>query len=334
MKKNEQFFISFIEGYFVNDEAVILFLINEKPVQPELDHIINQEIKLAQESKVRLFIKREDRIHPFVSGNKYRKLKYNLAEAVSLGFETLLTFGGAYSNHIAAVAAAGKMHGFKTIGVIRGEELDSKISTNPTLKFAQDQGMQFYFVSREAYKDKISKAFLADLKSKFGTFYTLPEGGTNALAIKGCEEILTSKDHEFDYICCSVGTGGTISGIINASDPRQHILGFPALKGDFLQDIIRKFANKSNWELKTDYHFGGYAKINEALVEFINQFKNEQGIPLDPVYTGKMLFGIMDLIETGYFPEGSRILAIHTGGLQGIKGMNLKLKKKHLPLLT
>lgn len=303
-------------------------------MKPNLNYIINQEVKLPKESKVRLFIKREDQIHPFVSGNKYRKLKYNLEEAVSLGFETLLTFGGAFSNHIAAVAAAGKIKGLKTIGVIRGEELVTKISTNPTLKFAQEQGMRLHFVSREAYKNKISRSFFEDLKSRFGTFYTIPEGGTNALAVKGCEEILMPKDKKFDYICCSVGTGGTISGIINASESQQQILGFPALKGDFLKDIIRKFAIKSNWELQTDCHFGGYAKINEGLVEFINQFKDEQGIALDPVYTGKMLFGIIDLIEKGYFPVGSKILAIHTGGLQGIEGMNLKLKNKHLPLLT
>ena len=303
-------------------------------MKPNFNHIINQEVKLPKESKVRLFIKREDQIHPFVSGNKYRKLKYNLEEAASLGFETLLTFGGAFSNHIAAVATAGKIKGLKTIGVIRGEELVTKISTNPTLKFAQEQGMRLHFVSRETYKNKISRTFFEDLKSRFGTFYTIPEGGTNALAVKGCEEILMPKDKKFDYICCSVGTGGTISGIINASESQQQILGFPALKGDFLKDIIRKFAIKSNWELQTDYHFGGYAKINEGLVEFINQFKDEQGIALDPVYTGKMLFGINDLIEKGYFPVGSKILAIHTGGLQGIEGMNLKLKNKHLPLLT
>ncbi|MFH6772305.1 1-aminocyclopropane-1-carboxylate deaminase/D-cysteine desulfhydrase [Gaetbulibacter aestuarii] len=299
-----------------------------------MNYIENQEIKLPTGSQVRLFMKREDQIHPFVSGNKFRKLKYNLFEANSFGFKTLLTFGGAFSNHIAATAAAGKIHGFNTIGIIRGEELASKISSNPTLKFAQDQGMRLHFVSREAYRNKISKPFLADLKSRFGTFYTIPEGGTNGLAIKGCEEILTAQDKDFDYICCAVGTGGTISGIINASEAQQQILGFPALKGDFLSTIISKFANKTNWDLNTDYHFGGYAKINEGLVEFINQFKAEQGITLDPVYTGKMLFGIMDLIEKGFFPTDSKILAIHTGGLQGIEGMNLKLKKKNLPLIT
>ena len=141
------------------------------------------------------------------------------------------------------------------------------------------------------------------------------------------------EDNVFDYICCSVGTGGTLSGLINASKPHQQIFGFPALKGDFLSDIISKFATKQNWKLQTDYHFGGYAKINEALIEFMNEFKAQHGIPIDPVYTGKMMFGIMDLIKKGYFPPQSNILAVHTGGLQGIEGMNLKLKKKDLPLI-
>ncbi|MFH4969472.1 pyridoxal-phosphate dependent enzyme [Gaetbulibacter sp. M240] len=300
---------------------------------PELKDISNEEVKLPESSKVRLFIKREDRIHPFVSGNKYRKLKYNLIEAASLGFDTVLTFGGAYSNHIAAIASAGKLHHFKTIGVIRGDELRSKKDYNPTLKFAQAQGMKLHFISREVYKNKTAQTFLEELKRTFGSFYTVPEGGTNALAVKGCEEILKPEDSMFDYICCSVGTGGTLSGIINASKPHQHIFGFPALKGDFLSDIISKFAMKRNWELQTAYHFGGYAKINNELIEFMNRFKAENDIPLDPVYTGKMMFGIIDLIKKGYFPPQSNILAVHTGGLQGIEGMNLKLKKKNLPLI-
>jgi 1-aminocyclopropane-1-carboxylate deaminase len=298
----------------------------------KLQNSINQRIGLLNKG-VELFIKREDKIHPFVSGNKYRKLKYNLEAANKLGFKTLQTFGGAFSNHIAAVASAGNKLGFKTIGVIRGEELENKISTNSTLSFARENGMQFKFVTRESYRNNTSKAFLNELKDEYGAFYTIPEGGTNALAIKGCEEILTADDKLFDFVCCAVGTGGTISGLINCSKPSQQVLGFPALKGDFLQEDISKFVSKNNWKLITDYHFGGYAKINEELVTFINQFKKDFNVPLDPVYTGKMLFGIMDLIDKNYFPIGSKILVIHTGGLQGIEGMNTTLKKKRLPVI-
>ena len=165
---------------------------------------------------------------------------------------------------------------------------------------------------------------------KYGDFYLLPEGGTNLLAIKGCEEILTNEDDDFDYICCAVGTGGTIAGIINCSKPCQKVLGFPALKGDFLQEDIRKFANKENWKLITDYHFGGYAKTTNELINFMNEFYTQYQIPLDPIYTGKMVFGVFDLIEKNYFPENAKILLLHTGGLQGIEGMNLVLKNKNV----
>lgn len=282
---------------------------------------------------ISLTIKREDLIHPFVSGNKFRKLKYNLLQAKAEHQETLLTFGGAFSNHIAAVAYAGKEQGFRTIGIIRGEELFDKIEENPTLKFAQENGMQFEFVTREEYRDKNEDSFIEKLKDKFGDFYLVPEGGTNELAVKGCEEILTEEDAIFDFVCCAVGTGGTISGLINSALPNQKILGFPALKGDFLTDEIRIFAKKDNWDLISDYHFGGYGKVNLELIEFINTFFEETKVPLDPIYTGKMVFGVIDLIHKNYFPEHSRILLIHTGGLQGIEGMNIKLKRKKLPIL-
>lgn len=295
---------------------------------------MNQLIEMPNNFGVELYLKREDKIHPFISGNKYRKLKYNLIESQNKKHDTLLTFGGAYSNHISAVASAGKEFGFKTIGVIRGEELADKISENPTLSFAQNCGMKFKFISREVYRTKTTSSFINTLKNELGNFYMIPEGGTNELAVKGCEEIFIEEDKTFDIICCPVGTGGTISGLINASEPHQKILGFPALKGDFLQKEIGKFTAKSNWELVTDYHFGGYAKINSTLVEFINRFKQEYNIPLDPIYTGKMMFGIFDLIKKGYFKKGAKILAIHTGGLQGIDGMNIKLKQKNLPLIA
>ncbi len=297
----------------------------------------NQLVAHFEASNISLHIKREDLIDPFVSGNKFRKLKYNISEALKSNSSRLLTFGGAYSNHIAATAAAGKKYGLKTIGIIRGEELGKEIertlASNETLKYAVAHGMQLHFVSRDVYKRKEESDFIEHLKVEFGDFYLLPEGGTNSLAIKGCEEILKEEDKDFDYICCSIGTGGTIAGIINASKPNQQILGFPALKGDWLSSEIKKHTTKNNWSLVTDYHFGGYAKVNSQLVHFINQFNEKCQIALDPVYTGKMLFGIIDMIENSKFPQNSRILAIHTGGLQGIAGMNELLTKKNLPLI-
>jgi 1-aminocyclopropane-1-carboxylate deaminase len=292
--------------------------------------IITQNIVLKNNNTT-LDIRREDLIHPFVSGNKFRKLKYNILEAKKQGKTTLLTFGGAFSNHIAAVAFAGKENGFKTIGVIRGDEIESKINENPTLKFAKNCGMQFEFISREDYQNKNDNNFSNELRLKFDDFYLIPEGGTNELAVKGCSEILSLDDSKYDFICTSVGTGGTISGIINSSFNHQKILGFTALKGGFLQKDISKFAVKENWQLIEEYHFNGYAKVSDELIQFINDFYLETKIPLDPIYTGKMVFGVIDLINKNYFPKKSKILLIHTGGIQGINGMNEKLKKKNKP---
>jgi 1-aminocyclopropane-1-carboxylate deaminase len=292
--------------------------------------IITQNIVLKNNNTT-LDIRREDLIHPFVSGNKFRKLKYNILEAKKQGKTTLLTFGGAFSNHIAAVAFAGKENGFKTIGVIRGDEIESKINENPTLKFAKNCGMQFEFISREDYQNKNDNNFSNELRLKFDDFYLIPEGGTNELAVKGCSEILSLDDSKYDFICTSVGTGGTISGIINSSFNHQKILGFTALKGGFLQKDISKFAVKENWQLIEEYHFNGYAKVSDELIQFINDFYLETKIPLDPIYTGKMVFGVIDLINKNYFPKKSKILLIHTGGIQGIQGMNEKLKKKNKP---
>ena len=295
---------------------------------------MNQKITYDLPKGITLEIKREDLLHPFVSGNKFRKLKYNILQAKAENQSVLLTFGGAFSNHIAAVAYAGKEQGFETIGVIRGDELRDKISENPTLSFAQECGMRFEFVTREAYRHKTEIAFIEQLQVKFGSFYLVPEGGTNDLAVKGCEEILTEFDAHFDFVCSAVGTGGTISGLINSALPHQKVLGFPALKGDFLQNEIHKFVNNKNWELITDYHFGGYGKVTTEFIEWMNWFYAQTGIPLDPIYTGKMVFGVMDLIQRNYFSPESKILMIHTGGLQGIAGMNAKLEKQNKPILV
>ena len=194
--------------------------------------------------------------------------------------------------------------------------------------------MQFHFIDRRSYRDKTSTEFSSKLEQMFGSFYLIPEGGTNDLAIKGCEEILTFEDKsEFSHICCAIGTGGTISGIINSSSEIQQIIGFSSLKGDFLSEVICNFVQKKNWNVNCTYHFGGYGKVSEELIDFLNQFYQETKIPLDPVYTGKMMFGIIDLIHNNYFPPHSKILAIHTGGSQGIAGMNQVLKEKNKKII-
>ncbi len=298
-------------------------------------HTENQKVNLPllEEKKVSLFIKREDKIHPLISGNKYRKLKYNIKKAKIVQYQTLLTFGGAFSNHILATACAAHENGLKSVGIIRGEELAFKWKDNPTLLKATALGMKLKFVSRLDYRNKHSDEFIEQLKAEYGRFYLLPEGGTNDLAIKGCEEILMAEDADFNAVCCSVGTGGTIAGIINSVSLKQKVMGFPALKGDFLKEDICKFANNDQWNLQLDYHFGGYGKVSAELINFINDFKKETQIPLDPIYTGKMMFGILDMVEKDKFEPNTKILAIHTGGLQGILGMNKILKNKNLPLI-
>lgn len=285
----------------------------------------NEQVFLPFETSVELFVKREDVLHSEISGNKFRKLKYNLYEAKRLGFSKLLTFGGAYSNHIAAVAATGRIFGFETIGIIRGDELVDKFLENETLKLAYDNGMHFEFVTRTDYRNKMTKDFIEKLRLKFGDFYLIPEGGTNALAVKGCEEILVDVDVNFDYLCCAIGTGGTVSGIINSSFENQKVLGFPALKESFLHDEITPYVTKNNWDLIRDYHFGGYAKTTSELVDFVENFNQNQNFKIESIYTGKMFFGLFDMIKNNYFKPDSKILAIHTGGLQGL---NAKILQK------
>jgi len=279
-----------------------------------------------QDYGIEIFIKRDDLIHPYISGNKWRKLKYNLQEAKNQGRDTLLSFGGAFSNHIYALAAAGKEFNFKTIGVIRGKDASPD---NPTLTFARQQGMVLHFIDREEYKQKEEGGFIQQLREIYGDFYLIPEGGSNRLGVKGCEEIVHEISTDFNYICCPCGTGTTLSGIISALPEGKKALGFSVLKGD---DYIEKEINQlvvgeyNNFNILYDYHFGGYAKITAELVSFIKSFEEQTGIPLDPVYTGKLFYGIYDLVKKKYFKPGERIIAIHTGGLQGTEGMRQKME--------
>lgn len=266
---------------------------------------------------VKITVKRLDLVHPQISGNKFFKLKYNFLDAQRQGFKKVLTFGGAYSNHIAAAAYAAHACGFASAGMIRGEELAAR-PLNPTLQTAQQFGMQLRFISREQYRQKHTAEFLAQLQADYPEHYMIPEGGTNALAIQGCREILTENDlNNFDLICCAAGTGGTIAGLIEASRPQQRILGFSALKGLFLNDEVAKLTAKTNWEIIDDYCCGGYAKTTPELLQFIQLFEAEHSLPLEQIYTGKMLFGISQMIQRGEIASDQRVLIIHSGGLQG-----------------
>jgi 1-aminocyclopropane-1-carboxylate deaminase len=280
---------------------------------------------LLEERRISLFIKREDLNHPHMSGNKWHKLKYNIKEAGKQGKKTLLTFGGAYSNHIYAVAAAGKIFNFNTIGVIRGEE---HLPLNPTLSFAKEKGMKIFYLDRASYRKKNSPDIINKLQEKFDDFYLLPEGGTNEFAVRGCSEIIDKIKIDFDYVCCPCGTGGTLAGLISGLNGNNFALGFAVLKGaSFLKEDVAGLIHTpngnvfKNWDIKLDYHFGGYARINSALMDFVNRFNSITNIPIEPIYTGKMLYGMYDLASKSFFNEGSQIIALHTGGLQGLRGL-------------
>lgn len=296
---------------------------------PEINIPI-QEIPL--DKNVRLFIKREDLIHPEISGNKYWKLLYNINHYLEQQKSNplLITFGGAFSNHVAAVAALGKDINIKTLGIIRGEELAYRIAENPTLSRAQNQGMEFHFVTREAYRDKINLA--QTFQKQYPDALIIPEGGTNDLAIKGVKYMLDNRTKEFNYLCSAVGSGGTISGIAKHAEDHQKIIGFKAVRDDSLADKIKLLSGKNSVTL-VDAHYGGFGKLIDENIAFINAFYQLNRIPLDPVYTGKMMLTLLRLIEEDYFPENSKILAFHTGGLQGIAGANQMLKKQNRTLI-
>jgi len=285
---------------------------------------------------IRLYLKRDDLLHPLVSGNKWRKLKYNLIEARRQGSApsgvppngtasngTVLTFGGAYSNHLYATAAAGKVFSFKTIGVVRGDELANK-PLNATLIFCREQGMTLHFVDRATYLRATDPAFLAELQVRYGPCYILPEGGTNALAIRGTAEIMPEIQAQLgtwpDVVACAVGTGGTLAGLIWAAPPQVQVLGISALKtpADAAVHVVGLPTSlPENVTIRSDFHQGGYARTTPELLQFIRDFEARTGILLEQVYTGKLLFALYQLARTGYFPDQATVVAVHTGGLQG-----------------
>lgn len=280
--------------------------------------------KLFDDQGLQVFIKRDDLIHPIISGNKWRKLKYLLKDAQAQNKTHLVTFGGAYSNHLLATSAAAAKFGFRSTGFVRGEEVN-----NDTLFLCRLHGMNLIFTDRESYRDKQA---LFDIH--FGTdsnAFFIDEGGSSALGAKGCSELVDELDDTYDHIICACGTGTTAAGIINGI--AQHKLptqfhGIPVLKnGEFLsKDIDAFLESPSAYHLHTDYHFGGYGKVNDELTRFVKQFVASTAILIEPIYTGKMLYALYDLAEKSYFSPGSRILAIHTGGIWGLLGMKDKFK--------
>jgi len=284
---------------------------------------------VATAHDVRLLLWRDDLAHPDLPGNKARKLKYNLAAARQQGHHTLLTFGGAYSNHLAAVATAGRIFGFKTIGLVRGDAPMANTLLNPTLAQATADGMALHYLDRSTYRQRAEPSFIAKQLARFGPAYVLPEGGTNALALPGCAELVAEirQQTSFDALAVAVGTGGTLAGLLTGLAGEQQAIGVAALKnGGFLGaeiDALTRLAGGqqyTNYSLRTEYNFGGYAKYSAELLAFIRQFRVQHGVLLDPIYTSKMLFGVLDLIGKGFFARGSTVVAIHTGGLQAWAG--------------
>lgn len=300
------------------------------PVQP-LRH------PLFSKAEVEVMMKREDLIHPQVSGNKWRKLKYNFGEAEAAGVNKMLTFGGAYSNHLVAVAAACNALGFESVGVVRGEHTTP---LNATLAEAQRYGMQLRFVSRSAYRERHTNGLLEQLAQEFRGWKMIPEGGANAAGVRGCSEILADVADRFDVVTVACGTGTTLAGIVGSLNAQQVAIGFPALKGGgFLRDEVLRMTGESDlfkdrtliekqFRIESSYHFGGYAKMKPELASFMESFYSDHGIKLDPVYTAKMAFGVYDLIKSGVFKPGTRILMIHTGGLQGLRGFDERFGMK------
>ncbi len=305
--------------------------------------VIAQIDPLADYQNVELRMLRLDTLDPLISGNKWFKLKHNLLKAREELHTRLLSFGGYYSNHLHALAAAGQRFGFATVGVVRGEE---PATYNPTLLDLQRFGMQLSFISRADYHKKNQAEFLAALQTAWGPCYLIPEGGCNRLGVLGCEEIAAAiyqqKDYRPDFIVLSCGTGTTLAGVIRGVAGRCHVIGIAALKGaTFLeQDVLDLMGETAlavessqqqrisfesrqhpHWHIEYDYAFGGFAKVNAVLLEFMTRFEQATAIRLDPVYTGKMLFAVYDLIKRAVIPAGAKVLLIHTGGLLGRRGL-------------
>ncbi|MBT8145690.1 MAG: pyridoxal-phosphate dependent enzyme [Gammaproteobacteria bacterium] len=294
------------------------------PASPTLDSI---DDAFLGRFGVRMDVLRLDRIHPLLNGNKWFKLRLNLQEALRQGHNRLLSFGGAYSNHLRALSAAARLAGMQSVGVVRGEIVEP---LNPVLAFARQQGMELHAVSRSDYRHKYEPEFIDRLAERFGDFYLIPEGGSNRQGVEGCGEILDllgpdlmAPDAGQTILAVACGTGATLAGLIRGAQERDlavECLGVAVLKGaGFLSKEVEKWlepANeRANWQLHIDHHCGGYARSTPALLEFIDKFAKRTGIPLEPVYTGKLVYALYQLIERGEIAKGSRVIWLHTGGI-------------------
>lgn len=292
-----------------------------------LQKVDNSLLKAAD---IKLYIKRDDLIHPLISGNKWRKLKYNIQDFKENNKRHLLSFGGAFSNHLLALAAISNKENIPASILVRGDGFDP---SNQTLVLAKKLGLNMHFVSRQEYKLRHDADYQKAKLSELNCDYLIPEGGTNDMALKGCGEIIgeikAQLGYHADLVALAAGTGGTSAGLLKSSQG-SNILTFPALKGGFLKDDILKLAGENQDMLifADDYHFGGYVKFNDELIDFIKQFHSDFNILLDPIYTSKMMFGLFDMIEKGLIKKGSTVVAIHTGGLQGNFGFNYRFGNK------
>lgn len=286
---------------------------------------------LLKAFEIDLFIKRDDLIHPEISGNKWRKLKFNIEKFHQKKYDSILTFGGAYSNHIAATAKAGSVLNIPTIGIIRGDEL--KTDSNATLKNAHKNGMKLIFVSRSKYGERYERIYHEELRAEFGNTLIVNEGGANFHGVLGCAEILNEIDIDPDYVYTASGTGTTTAGLLLSTDKAQ-VISVPVFKnGGFIKDEVKSLLEQfqldeedlnekmSRLSLNLEAHFGGYGKFNQELIDFINVFYKETNIRLDQVYTGKMMFALLSDVKAGKFPKKSKIMALHTGGIQGLSSI-------------
>ncbi|MGB0869869.1 MAG: 1-aminocyclopropane-1-carboxylate deaminase/D-cysteine desulfhydrase [Flavobacteriales bacterium] len=288
--------------------------------------------ELLVEKGIRLSIQRDDLLHPEVSGNKWRKLKYVIQNFNRERYSGVLTFGGPFSNHLSATAAACKLFKIPFVAIVRGEGDEN----NTTLEFIKRCGGEIRCVDRTTFRELRQKQWPNPLHKEFPNVLTLPEGGSSKDARLSCEEISEHWETEFTHVCCAIGTGSTFSGLVNGLKAKQtKAMGFVMLKDKgYLDDELKAFIySKQKYDVIRNYHFNGFGKVNDVLIEFMNDFFYQTDILLDPVYTGKLLFGIFDLINKDYFKPGSHIIAIHTGGLQGIDSMNRMLERKKKPLI-
>lgn len=270
-------------------------------------------------------IKRDDLIHPIISGNKWRKLLGNVNFAQTEKYQGILSFGGAYSNHIHALAYTCQQHQLKAVGVIRGEQA---YRNNFTLSWAEHWGMQLRFVDRKTYRRRTEKQYLQELQQQFPNYFIIPEGGSNQLALSGVAQLVTELKHQSDYdtLMLPVASGGTLAGIISA-DTQHQLIGIAVLKGaDFLTKtiddlLVNQHLKHNNWRILSEFHRGGYAKFSTEDSERLRAFSLQVGVPFEPIYSGKMVLALLDLIPTNYFPKNHTVMLIHTGGLQSLAGL-------------